>query len=198
MASPLLLQIKDRTTAFLKTAGITQAQLCRYLAIDHSSLSQFLSGTKGLGPSVTIKLCQTLALSHTEVAAKFSAPVRNSRILNLQQSTQGAPTRMRLDNEGWYPGTGESGAGVDPYDPNSNTIDNTPSADTTGPAWDQDLIGVLREARGLHNLRLDYKVATHPLCLSSQLCFCGRFRARPGELIRRISFCIIKISSASS
>ena len=59
---------------------------------------------------------------------------------------------MRLDNEGWYPGTGESGAGVDPYDPNSNTIDNIPSADTTGPAWDQDLIGVLREARGYHKL----------------------------------------------
>jgi transcriptional regulator with XRE-family HTH domain len=152
MASPLLLQIKDRTAAFLNNTGLSQAQLCRYLAIDHSSLSQFLSGTKGLDPSVIIKLCQTLSLSHAEVVTKFSAPVRSSKILNLQESTQGAPARMRLDNSGWCPSEGNTGGGVDPYDPNGNDITNTPSADTAGPPWDQDLIDVLREARSYHKL----------------------------------------------
>ena len=75
-SSPLLLQIKDRTTAFLNNTGLTQAQLCRYPDIDHSSLSQFLAGSKGLDPSVVIRLCQTLNLSHREVAAKFTEPVR--------------------------------------------------------------------------------------------------------------------------
>jgi hypothetical protein len=57
---------------------------------------------------------------------------------------------MRLDNSGWYPGTGNSGAGVDPNDATGNGIDNAPDADTTGPVWDQDLIDTLREARGYH------------------------------------------------
>ena len=55
---------------------------------------------------------------------------------------------MRLDNEGWYPSEDGSG-GQDPNDA-GNGIDNTPSADTTGPAWDQNLIDVLRETRGYH------------------------------------------------
>ena len=113
MASPLLLQVKDRTTAFLNNTGITQAQLCRYLEIDHSSLSQFLSGTKGLDPSVIIRLCQTLSLSHREVAARFTEPVRSSKILSLQESTEGRPAQMRLDGNddgAWVPGL----SGVDP------------------------------------------------------------------------------------
>lgn len=58
---------------------------------------------------------------------------------------------MTLENSGWYPGTGGSGAGVDPNDAIGNGIDNTPSADTEGgPVWDQDLIDTLREARGYH------------------------------------------------
>jgi hypothetical protein len=90
-------------------------------------------------------------LSHQDIEAKFSKPAKTSKILNLQESTQGTPARMRLDN-GWYPGTDGSGAGVDPYDPNSNGIDNAPDADTAGPVWNQDLIDVLREARGYHRL----------------------------------------------
>lgn len=146
----LLLQIADRTASFLHTTGITQSRLCRYLSISDSSLSQFLSGTKALDPSTIIKLCQTLSLSHREVATKFSEPVRNSKILNLQESVQGKPSRgMTLDNSnaGWYPSEDGSG-GQDPL--NSTGIDDTPSADTTGPVWDQDLIDTLREARGYH------------------------------------------------
>ncbi len=32
----------------------------------------------------------------------------------------------------------------------STGIDDTPSADTTGPVWDQNLIDTLREVRGYH------------------------------------------------
>jgi transcriptional regulator with XRE-family HTH domain len=137
-SSPLLLQIKDRTTAFLKNTGISQAQLCRYLAIDHSSLSQFLSGTKGLDPSVVIRLCQTLSLSHREVAAKFSEPVRSSRILNLQQSIAGLPAQMRLDgnDEGsWVPGL----SGTDPNDSGNTIVDPT-----------DDTLDTLRRVRAIH------------------------------------------------
>jgi transcriptional regulator with XRE-family HTH domain len=153
MASNLLSQIAERTSAFLRHSGISQSRLCRHLSICDSSLSQFLSGARGLEPETIIKLCQTLSLSHQEIETKFSKPpAKASKILNLQESTQGAPARMRLDNPGWYPGTDGSGAGVDPYDPTSNGIDNAPDADTAGPAWNQDLIDVLREARGYHRL----------------------------------------------
>ena len=149
-SNPLLSQIADRTSAFLNTTGITQARLCRHLSISDSSLCQFLNGTKGLDPSVIIKLCQTLNLSKRDVATKFSTEhARSSKILNLQESTEGRPARMRLDNSGWYPSTDGSG-GVDPYDPTGNAIDNTPDADTAGSVWDQDLIDTLREARGYH------------------------------------------------
>jgi hypothetical protein len=55
---------------------------------------------------------------------------------------------MHLQNDGWYPGADGAGVGQDPND--GRTIDNTPSADTSGPVWDQDLIDVLRETRGYH------------------------------------------------
>jgi transcriptional regulator with XRE-family HTH domain len=145
----LLLQIADRTATFLQNTGVTQARLCRYLSISDSSLSQFLNGTKRLDPATTIKLCQVLSLSHREVAAKFTEPVRTSKILSLQESMEGRPAQMRLDgdtNSGWYPGTGNSGAGQDPND--GRTIDDVPDADTSN--WDQALIDKLRETRGYH------------------------------------------------
>jgi hypothetical protein len=47
-------------------------------------------------------------------------------------------------NDGWVPG--QSGTDLNGI----GSIDDTPSADTTAPAWDQDLIDSLRETRGLH------------------------------------------------
>jgi transcriptional regulator with XRE-family HTH domain len=150
MASPLLLQIKDRTAAFLNNTGVSQAQLCRYLAIDHSSLSHFLSGTKGLDPSVIIKLCQTLSLSKRDVAMKFSTkPARTAKILSLQESTCGQPARIRLDvnDPGSYvPGL----SGTDPN--NSTGIDNTPQASEL-PDHDHYLdetLDTLRSVRKIH------------------------------------------------
>jgi hypothetical protein len=55
---------------------------------------------------------------------------------------------MQLDNDGWYPGTDDSGAGQDPND--GRTIDDAPDAQTSGPVWDQSMIDVLRETRGYH------------------------------------------------
>jgi transcriptional regulator with XRE-family HTH domain len=112
----LLSQLAERTASFIRHSGLTQGRLCRHLGISDSSLSQFLSDKAGLDPSVLIKLCQTLSLSHREIATKFSRPVTSAKILNLQESTQGQPARMRLDNSGWYPGTGYSGTGQDPND----------------------------------------------------------------------------------
>jgi transcriptional regulator with XRE-family HTH domain len=148
MASNLLSQIADRTAAFLRHSGISQSRLCRHLSICDSSLSQFLSGARGLEPATIIKLCQCLALSHDEVVTKFTTLAKSSKILNLQESTQGRSARMNLDNSGWYPGTDGSGAGQDPND--GRSIDDAPDADTTGPAWDQNLIDTLRETRGYH------------------------------------------------
>jgi hypothetical protein len=88
-----------------------------------------------------------LALPHAEVVAKFSTPAKSSKILNLQQSTQGRPARMRLDaNDGaWVPGL----SGIDPD--GSTDITDTPSdGAATGPVWDQDLIDTLRATRGFH------------------------------------------------
>jgi hypothetical protein len=147
MASNLLSQIADRTAAFLRHSEISQSRLCRHLQIRDSSLSQFLSGARGLQPETIIKLCQTLSLSHNDIATKFSAPVRSSKVLHLQESTQGNPARMRLDaNDGaWVPGL----SGEDPD--GSTDITNTADASTEGgPAWDQDLIDTLRTTRGFH------------------------------------------------
>jgi hypothetical protein len=142
MASPdnLLNQLAEKTATFVRHSGVSQGRLCRHLGISDSSLSQFLSGKKGLDPTVLIKLCQTLSLSRREIETKFSQPVTSAKILNLQQSVAGLPARpMRLDvNEGWYPGSDGSGAGKDPND-QGGSIDDTPDAVTTGPAWDQIL-----------------------------------------------------------
>src|SRR5208282_3132643 len=149
--------IADRTASFLHNTGITQSRLCRYLSISDSSLSQFLSGTKALDPSTIIKLCQTLSLSHREVAAKFTEPVRSSKILNLQESVEGRPAQMRLDadkNIGWYPGTGSSGTGQDPND--QRTIDDIPDVPdaTSQNGYDQATEDVLRRVVGLHKKAL--------------------------------------------
>jgi transcriptional regulator with XRE-family HTH domain len=146
----LISQLAERTATFLRHSGLTQSNLCRHLSISNSSLSQFLSGTKGLAPETVIKLCQVLSLSHDEIATKFSRPVRSTKILNLQGSVGGLPARpMQLDvNEGWYPGADGSGAGQDPND--GRTIDDAPDAVTSGPLWDQALIDTLRETRGYH------------------------------------------------
>jgi transcriptional regulator with XRE-family HTH domain len=144
----LLSQLAERTASFIRHSGLTQGRLCRHLGISDSSLSQFLSGKAGLDPSVLIKLCQTLSLSHQEIQTKFAQPARSAKILNLQESRLGQPARMRLDANdtgSWVPGL----SGTDPND-QGNSIDNTPDADTTGPVWDQALIDTLRETRGLH------------------------------------------------
>jgi transcriptional regulator with XRE-family HTH domain len=145
MASTLILQLADRTSAFLRHAGISQNQLCEHLSISKSSLSQFLNGTKGLDPSTVIKLCQALSLSHAEVAAKFSAPARTSRSLSLQESTEGRPAQMRLDGNSdgaWVPGL----SGDDPYSPANTIVDPGDAPD--GPTAED--LALLRNLRALH------------------------------------------------
>lgn len=110
--SPLIRQIAERTTSFIRNTGISRIHLCRYLDVSESSFSQFLAGTKGLDPSIIIRLCQTLGLSRLEIEAKFNTPARSSQILHLQESVEGQPSRMQMDDSGgsWVPGL----AGIDP------------------------------------------------------------------------------------
>jgi plasmid maintenance system antidote protein VapI len=129
---------------------VSKAAIARHCGMDEANFSAAVAGRRGLSADSVLRLHRLMNLSKKEVWCLFSKPVLTSQILNLQESTQGRPARMRLDNSGWYPGTGGSGAGVDPNDAIGNGIDNTPDADTTGPIWNQDLIDVLRETRGYH------------------------------------------------
>jgi hypothetical protein len=149
MSDPSLLQqLLSRVTVFKANfPNITQADIARHIGVRESNFSAALAGRVGFSDDSVLRLHKLFNLSKREVLAKFCQPVRTSKILCLQESVQGQPARMRLHNSGWYPSEDSSG-GVDPL--NSTGIDNTPSADTTGPVWDQDLIDVLREARGYH------------------------------------------------
>ena len=80
-----------------------------------------------------IKLCQTLSMSHHEVATKLGEPVKAAKIMHLQRSALGQPARMHLD------GNDESGA----YVPGLSGVD----PDSIGQ---DDPLGVLRQVRGLH------------------------------------------------
>jgi hypothetical protein len=138
MASTLLSQLAGRTSDFLSHTGVSQARLCRYLNIGDSSLSEFLHGTKGLAPETLIKLCQTLSMSHREVATKLTEPARSSKILNLQESTAGQPAQMRFDlkdDGAWVPGL----SGTDPNDAGNTIVDPT-----------DDTLDSLRRARAIH------------------------------------------------
>jgi hypothetical protein len=152
MSDPSLLQqLLNRVAVFKANfPNITQADIAKHIGVRESNFSAALAGRVGLNADSVLRLHKLFNLSRREVLTKFSAPVRSSKILQLQESVQGRPARMRLDSSGWYPGTGGSGAGVDPNDAIGNGIDNTPDADGTGPVWDQDLIDSLREARGYH------------------------------------------------
>jgi hypothetical protein len=124
--------------------SISKADIARECQMDEANFSAALNGRPGLSADAVLRLHRLMNLSHREVIAKFSAPARSSKITNFQRLGQ----KMQLDNSGWYPAEDHSG-GVDPNDA-GNGIDNTPSADTSGPPWDEDFINVLREARSLH------------------------------------------------
>jgi hypothetical protein len=148
MANTLQAQLLARVATFRRNfPTISKAEIARHCQIDEANFSAALNGRRGLSADGVLRLHTLLNLSRREVLAKFSTPVRNSKILCLQESVEGRPARMRLDGNdsgAWVPGL----SGTDPND--STGIDNTPSADTTGPVWDQDLIDNLRETRGYH------------------------------------------------
>jgi hypothetical protein len=140
-------QLLARVPTFISNFPfITKADIARHCGIDEANFSAALNGRRGLGADAVLRLHRLMSLSRREVIAKFSAHARSSRITQFQQLGQ----KMRLDNSGWCPSEGNTGGGVDPYDPNSNDITDTPSADTTGPVWNQSLIDAPRETRGYH------------------------------------------------
>jgi hypothetical protein len=122
---------------------ITQSDIARHCGIGESNFSAAIAGRRGLSANSCLKLHTLLSLPRNEVIKKFSQPVRTSRILNLQQSVEGQPARMQLDNDGNVPGQ----SGVDPNDA-GQSIDNTPDADTSMST--EDTIATLRQVRSIH------------------------------------------------
>src|ERR1700674_4493573 len=102
--SSLQAQLLSRIAEFQKNfPTITQSDIARHCGIGESNFSAAIAGRRGLSANSCLKLHTLLSLPRNEVIKKFSQPVRSSKILNLQQSVQGQPARMQLDNSGWYP-----------------------------------------------------------------------------------------------
>lgn len=173
-------QLLARVATFQKNLpNITQSEIARYCNIGESNFDAALAGRRGLSANSCLQLHTLLSLPPHEVTKKFSQPVRSSKILNLQQSVQGQPARMRLDNDGWVSGQ----SGVDPS--NSTTVDDTADANVSTAAT----ATVLRQVPSLHRKAikaingwlLSQKVNQGSTALTSQ-----RFSAR--RILKSIRF----------
>src|ERR1700730_6417186 len=139
----LLQQLASRAKLFHANTGISQALMAKAIGLENGNYSAFLSGKRGIGAESTCLLLKFIGVPKREAIARFSKAAPKAKVMLLQEQGR----RMRLANDGWYPGTGGSGAGQDPND--GRTIDDVPNADTESN-WDQALIDTLREVRGYH------------------------------------------------
>jgi hypothetical protein len=120
--------------------------MAKAIGLENSNYSAFLSGKRGIGAESTCLLLKFIAMPKTEAIARFSSkPHPTAQILNLQERGQ---SKMRFDNDGWYPGTGGSGAGSDPNDTVGRSVDDTPDADTSMDV--AATVATLRQVRSLH------------------------------------------------
>jgi transcriptional regulator with XRE-family HTH domain len=103
---PLLNQLANRCRKWHDHTGITQSQMAEALGMADSNYSAFLSGRKGIGSESTCLLLQLTALPRRQAVARFSMPVRSSRIMELQEKGEA----MYFDNSGWtaHRGTGRN------------------------------------------------------------------------------------------
>jgi hypothetical protein len=139
--SPLLKQLAHRAQRFHESTGISQSMMAAAIHMTEPNYSSFLKGSRGLSADSTCLLLKYVNLPEQQAIAKFTQSPITSKVMLLQENGR----RMRLAlNDGWVPG--QSGTDLNGI----GSIDDTPSADTTAPAWDQDLIDSLRETRGLH------------------------------------------------
>lgn len=141
----LLQQLASRAKTFHANTGIPQISMARAIGMESSNYNAFLQGKKGLGAEATCLLLQFIAMAKREVIARFSKPALTSKILNLQERGR---SKMRLHNDGWYPGTGGTGAGSDPNDTVGRSVDDTPDADTSMDV--AAMAATLRSVRSLH------------------------------------------------
>ena len=129
-------QLLARVAKFQKQfPNITQSEIARHCGIGEANFSAAIAGRRGLSANSCLKLHTLLSLPRHQVMSKFSTPVRSGKIVNFQSRGQ----TMHLDNDGWYPGTGGTGAGSDPNDTVGRSVDDTPDADTSmdAEAWRQ-------------------------------------------------------------
>jgi transcriptional regulator with XRE-family HTH domain len=153
-SNPLSLtdQLAARVKSFCGNLGLSQNKLARLLKVDDGQFSKFLAGKTNISPEKTLKLLQLMNLSSRDLELKFGNPDRiTSRITKLQQCRDGQPS-LRLDNDGWYPGTGGSGAGTDPV--GSTDITGT-NANPAREVSDDDELEFLAGLAGLHQSIID-------------------------------------------
>jgi transcriptional regulator with XRE-family HTH domain len=138
-------QLTHRIREWLSNTGISQRQLAKMIKVDPGNFNAFLGGYKSLSQQKMGKLLQYLNLNRFQLEAKFN-PARSTQITHFQQ--QGQP--MRLANDGWYPGAGGSGVGIDPNDSGDDiaTVRST-GAEGDDPSYD-DLTRILAQVQALH------------------------------------------------
>jgi hypothetical protein len=140
----LLQQLANRAKAWHSSTGISQSMMASAIGLEAGNYSAFLAGKKGIGSEATCRLLKFVALPKREAIATFSAPVRSSKILELQEKGY---RRTHFDDSGsWVPGL----SGIDPA--GTTGIDDTPDADEL-PEHDHYLdetIDTLRQVRQIH------------------------------------------------
>ena len=135
----LLQQIANRTKKWHSTTGISQSTIAHAIGTDQSNYSAFLAGRRGLSAESTCQLLGFVALPKREAIARFSAPVRSSKVVSFQ--SQG--NKMYFDNDGYVPGL----SGTDP----NGTDDITSIVGAASEnGYDPSTVEVLRQCRALH------------------------------------------------
>jgi hypothetical protein len=138
MATPssLQTQLLARVHTFQETfPNITQADIARHCGIGEANFSAAIAGRRGLSANSVLQLHRLLSLPKNEVVAKFSTPVRTSKIVSFQSVGRS----MHFDNSGWTAQEGNSAA--DPVN-SGDDITNTPRAVTQQVA---DLVSVFQD-----------------------------------------------------
>lgn len=130
---------------------ITKADIAKHCGIGEANFSAAIAGRRGLSADSILQLHRLMNLPKHQVVACFGNNPPTSTIKHLQQNGES----MRLDSDplgAWYPGSGGSGAGVDPNDTVGRSIDSSVIArDLPNPSdgWEATLDG-LRTVRGYH------------------------------------------------
>jgi hypothetical protein len=137
--SSLLRQLANRAREWHTNTGISQSMMAHAIGMEDGNYSAFLAGKKGLGAESTCLLLEFIAMPRREAIAKFSAPVRTSKVVSFQSKG----TKMYFDNDGYVPGL----SGTDP----NGTDDITSVVGAASEnGYTPSTTDVLRQCRALH------------------------------------------------